>query len=245
MLSRQDVFGSIGRLQSLSDSLENYRRKTPAGRVQTVAVRLVVEREREIEAFAKTEYWSIHAKLSAKLPPNFDSKLNKIGDLTLKTSGFGDDLKKTEIHLKEEKSATDIVEEARQESFVVDSVTTKERKRNPVPPFITSKLQQEASRKIGFPVKKTMTVAQKLYEGIEIGAEGAVGLITYMRSDSVRVSDTALSEVREFIGGNYGDKYLPAKPINYKGKKDAQDAHEAIRPTDVNRPLKALRIFNS
>lgn len=217
--------------------------KLSAGRVQTVAVRLVVEREREIEAFVKTEYWSIHANLSAKLPPNFDSKLYKVDDLTVKTSNFGEDLKKTEIHLKDEKSATDIVEEAKKESFIVDSVTTKERKRNPVPPFITSKLQQEASRKLGFPVKKTMTVAQKLYEGIEIGAEGAVGLITYMRSDSVRVSDTALSEVRDFIGGNYGDKYLPEKAVNYKGKKDAQDAHEAIRPTDVNRTPESIKNF--
>ncbi len=100
----------------------------------------------------------------------------------------------------------EIVAEAKKEDFVVDSVTTKERKRNPVPPFITSKLQQEASRKLGFPVKKTMMVAQKLYEGVEVGAEGAVGLITYMRSDSIRVSETALDEVREFIGGRYGDK---------------------------------------
>lgn len=219
--------------------------KLSAGRVQTVAVRLVVEREREIEAFKKTEYWSIHANLTAKLPPNFDSKLYKIDDLTLKTSGFGEDIKKTEIHLKDEKSATDIVEEAKKEDFIVDSVATKERKRNPVPPFITSKLQQEASRKLSFPVKKTMSVAQKLYEGIELGSEGAVGLITYMRSDSVRVSDAALSEVREFIGGNYGDKYLPEKAVNYKGKKDAQDAHEAIRPTDVNRTPESIKEFLS
>jgi DNA topoisomerase-1 len=215
--------------------------KLSAGRVQTVAVRMVVEREREIEAFKETEYWTIHANLSAKLPPNFEAKLHKIGDLTVKTSGFGEDLKKTEIHLKDEKSANEIVDEAKKENFIVDSVTTKERKRNPVPPFITSKLQQEASRKLSFPVKKTMTVAQKLYEGIDVGKEGAVGLITYMRSDSIRVSETALNEVREFIGGNYGGKYLPEKAIHYKGKKDAQDAHEAIRPTDVNRTPESLK----
>jgi len=219
--------------------------KLSAGRVQTVAVRMVVEREREIEAFKQTEYWTIHANLSAKLPPNFDAKLFKIEELTVKTSNFGEDLKKNEVHLKDEKSAGDIVKEAEKQTFIVDSVTTKERKRNPVPPFITSKLQQEASRKLGFPVKKTMMVAQKLYEGVDVGEEGAVGLITYMRSDSIRVSDTALSEVREFIGGNYGDKYLPAAAIHYKGKKDAQDAHEAIRPTDINRTPDNLKSFLS
>ena len=217
--------------------------KLSAGRVQTVAVRLVVEREREIEAFVQTEYWSIIANLSAKLPPKFDSRLYKVDALTLKTGNFSEDLKKSEIHIKDGKTATDIVAEAEKEAFIVDSVTTKERKRNPVPPFITSKLQQEAARKISFAVKKTMTVAQKLYEGIEIGAEGAVGLITYMRTDSTRVSDTALGEVRDFIGGNYGAKYLPEKPIYYKTKGGAQDAHEAIRPTDANRTPDSVKDF--
>jgi DNA topoisomerase-1 len=217
--------------------------KLSAGRVQTVAVRMVVDREREIEAFVQTEYWTIHANLSAKLPPNFEAKLYKVGDLTLKTSNFGEDLKKTEIHLRDEESAQKIVDEAKTENFIVDSVTTKERKRNPVPPFITSKLQQEASRKFGFAVKKTMTVAQKLYEGVELGREGAVGLITYMRSDSVRVSDAALSEARSFIGESYGDKYLPEKPVIYKTKGGAQDAHEAIRPTDVNRTPESVKSF--
>jgi DNA topoisomerase I len=211
-----------------------------AGRVQTVAVRLVVEREREIEAFVKTEYWSIIANLSAALPPNFDSKLYKIGDKTVKSAKFDEDLKPNEVHIKTEEEAGAIVSEAENESFVVDSVSTKERKRNPTPPFITSKLQQDASRKFGFPVKKTMMVAQKLYEGIELGSEGAVGLITYMRTDSTRVSDAALNEARQFIGGSFGDAYLPGKPNIYKGKKDAQDAHEAIRPTDVNRTPDSL-----
>ncbi len=214
--------------------------KLSAGRVQTVAVRMVVEREREIEAFKKTEYWTIHANLSAKLPPAFDARLYKIDDLTLKTAGFNEDIKKNETHVKDENTAQSIVAEAEKEQFIVDSVTTKERKRNPVPPFITSKLQQEASRKLSFNVKRTMQIAQKLYEGVDVGSEGAVGLITYMRSDSIRVSDTALNEVREFIG-NYGKEYLPEKPIYYKGKKDAQDAHEAIRPTDVNRTPESLK----
>jgi DNA topoisomerase-1 len=215
--------------------------KLSAGRVQTVAVRMVVEREREIEAFVKTEYWSIIANLTAKLPPNFDARLYKIEDLTVKTSGFDQDLKKSETHIKDEATAKSIVAEVEKENFVVDSVTTKERKRNPTPPFITSKLQQEAARKLGFSVKRTMTTAQRLYEGVEVGKEGLVGLITYMRSDSVRVSDTALTEVRDYIGGSYGAKYLPEKPTIYRGKKDAQDAHEAIRPTDVNRTPESLR----
>jgi DNA topoisomerase-1 len=216
-----------------------------AGRVQSVAVRMVVEREREIENFVSTEYWTIIANLSAKLPPNFDAKLYKIDNLTLKTSGFDQDLKKTETVIKDDATAKAIVDEAEKETFIVDSVTIKERKRNPTPPFITSKLQQEASRKFGFPVKKTMSVAQKLYEGIELGAEGAVGLITYMRTDSTRVSEAALSEVREFIGNEYGANYLPAKPNYYKTKSDAQDAHEAIRPTDVKRTPESLKKFLS
>ncbi|HSK70286.1 MAG TPA: type I DNA topoisomerase [Pyrinomonadaceae bacterium] len=224
---------------------KNIGGKLSAGRVQTVAVRLVVEREREIESFVQTEYWSIVANLLAKLPPAFDSRLYKIEDLTVKTGGFDQDLKKNEIHIKDEKTAKEIVEEAKKQDFVVDSVTTKERKRNPTPPFITSKLQQEAARKFGFSVKKTMSVAQKLYEGVEIGSEGLVGLITYMRSDSTRVSDTALAEAREFIGGEYGKPYLPEKPNFYRGKKGAQDAHEAIRPTDVNRTPENLKNYLS
>ncbi len=224
---------------------KNIGGKLSAGRVQTVAVRLVVDREREIEAFVKTEYWTIAANLSAKLPPKFDARLYKIEDKTLKTGGFDEDLKKSETHIKDEKTAVEIVAEAEKETFVVDSVTTKERKRNPVPPFITSKLQQEASRKLGFSVKRTMSTAQKLYEGMEIGSEGAVGLITYMRSDSVRVSDTALAEVRDFIGASFGGKYLPEKPVIYRGKKDAQDAHEAIRPTDASRTPDSLKNYLS
>src|ERR1051325_7350413 len=150
-----------------------------AGRVQSVALRMVVEREREIEQFVKTEYWTIGANLSAKLPPAFDARLFKIDEQTIKTSGFDQELKKNEILIDAQAKADEIVAEAKQQSFVVSDVTTKERKRNPVPPFITSKLQQEASRKLGFAVKKTMMLAQKLYEGIELGSEGSVGLITY------------------------------------------------------------------
>ena len=219
--------------------------KLSAGRVQTVAVRMVVEREREIENFVQTEYWTIIANLSAKLPPKFDARLYKIEEKTVKTSGFDEDAKKNEIHLKDAGAAQEIVAEAERESFIVDSVLTKEKKRNPVPPFITSKLQQEAARKLGFSVKRTMSTAQRLYEGVEVGAEGAVGLITYMRTDSTRVSDAALTEARNFIGVSYGERYLPEKPNFYRSKKGAQDAHEAIRPTDVNRTPDNLKNYLS
>src|SRR3989449_8961055 len=211
-----------------------------AGRVQSVALRMVVEREREIESFLKTEYWTIIANLVGKQPPVFDARLLRVGEQTVKTSGFDQDLKKSEILIGNDVQARDLVAEAQRQSFVVNEVTTKERKRNPVPAFITSKLQQEASRKLGFPVKRTMMIAQHLYEGVEIGSEGSVGLITYMRTDSTRVGDTALNEARDFINGQYGANYLPEKAVHYRSKKDAQDAHEAIRPTDVTRTPDSL-----
>src|SRR5436190_11457825 len=212
-----------------------------AGRVQSVALRMVVEREREIEAFKKTEYWTIAANVAGKQPPAFDARLLKVGEQTVKTGGFDNEPKPTEILIGKEAQAKDLVAEAEKQTFVVSEVTTKERKRNPVPPFITSKLQQEAARKLGFSVKKTMMLAQRLYEGsIEIGAEGGVGLITYMRTDSTRVGEAALGEVRGFIGTQYGANYLPEKAVHYRSKKDAQDAHEAIRPSEVSRTQDAL-----
>ena len=185
--------------------------KLSAGRVQSVALRMVVERERDIEKFVKTEYWTILANLGAKLPPAFDARLFKVGEQTVKTGGFDQDIKRGEILINDEAKAAELVAEANQQTFVVSEVTRKERKRNPVPPFITSKLQQEAARKLGFAVRRTMMVAQKLYEGIEIGAEGSVGLITYMRTDSTRVSDAAFSEVRDFISKQYGAPYSAGK----------------------------------
>ncbi|HEY7547858.1 MAG TPA: type I DNA topoisomerase [Blastocatellia bacterium] len=214
---------------------DKVRRGLSAGRVQSVAVRLIVEREREILAFTPTEYWTITANLAAHLPPHFDARLLRVDEKTVKSTDFDKDIKKSEIHIKDEQQATDLVREIEHQKFVVASVVTKEKKRNPVPPFITSKLQQEASRKLRFAVKKTMQVAQRLYEGVEIGDEGLVGLITYMRTDSTRVADSALAEVRELIGSQYGADYLPEKPVYYRSKKDAQDAHEAIRPTSVMR----------
>ena len=222
---------------------DKVRRGLSAGRVQSVALRLVVERERDIEAFVKTEYWTIAANLAAKLPPPFDARLFKVDDKTVKIADFAKDLKNTEVHIRDEVQAAAIVAELQSQVFVVSSVATKEKKRNPVPAFITSKLQQEASRKLRFPVKKTMQVAQRLYEGIEIGDEGAVGLITYMRTDSTRVSDAALSEVRGLIGSQYGAQYLPEKAIHYRSKKGAQDAHEAIRPTSAFRTPESVAAY--
>src|SRR5712671_4222802 len=211
-----------------------------AGRVQSVALRMVVEREREIEAFVKTEYWTIGANLTGQQPPAFDTRLLKVGEQTVKTGAFDNEIKKTEILIGNEAQAQDLAREAEQQTFVVNEVATKERKRNPVPPFITSKLQQEAARKLSFPVKRTMMIAQHLYEGVEIGAEGSVGLITYMRTDSTRVGEAALGEVRDFINGQYGPSYLPETAVHYRSKKGAQDAHEAIRPTDVTRTPDSL-----
>ena len=219
---------------------DKVRRGLSAGRVQTVAVRLIVEREREIQAFIKTEYWSIEANFSAQLPPEFDARLYKIADKVIKASGFDDGVKKTEVHIENEESAKQVLSELDGSRYQVADVTTKEKKRNPVPPFITSKLQQEASRKLRFSAKRTMQMAQRLYEGVELGEEGAVGLITYMRTDSTRVADSALGEVRRFVSKQYGEQYVPEKAIYYRSKKDAQDAHEAIRPTDVERTPDSL-----
>ena len=225
---------------------DKLRRGLSAGRVQSVALRLVVEREREIEAFVSTEYWSIAANLSAKLPPAFDARLLKIDEKSVKASDFGAELKPTEVHIKEEKQARELLAELERQQFIVTAVTTKEKKRNPVPPFITSKLQQEASRKLRFPVRKAMQLAQKLYEGIEIGGdEGVVGLITYMRTDSTRVADSALAEVRDLITTQFGAEYLPEKAVFYRSKKGAQDAHEAIRPTSAMRTPDSVARFLS
>jgi DNA topoisomerase-1 len=200
---------------------DKVRRGLSAGRVQTVAVRLIVEREREIRAFVKQEYWTLDADLAGKKPPHFDARLTKKNDET------------PVVSTQAESDA--LVADIDGQNFVVKSVGTKEKRRNPVAPFITSTLQQDSSRKLRFSVKRTMMLAQQLYEGVEIGTEGLVGLITYMRTDSVRVSDDALKEVREYIGGKFGKEYLPEKPNEYKTKKAAQDAHEAIRPTSAMR----------
>ncbi len=198
---------------------DKVRRGLSAGRVQTVALRLVVEREREIRAFQKQEYWTIDVSLNAKKPPLLTARLNKRANET--------------PEIATEAAAQSILDDLDDASYAVRSVSTREKRRNPVPPFITSTLQQESSRKLRFSVKRTMMLAQGLYEGKEIGKEGSTGLITYMRTDSTRVSEDALAEVRGFITERYGQPYLPGSANVYKTKKDAQDAHEAIRPTSV------------
>ena len=207
---------------------DKVRRGLSAGRVQTVAVRLIVEREREIKAFEKKEYWTIDAHLSK--PPAFDARF------------IGIDGEKTEVGNEEE--ATKIRQAAEKAVWTVRTVEKKERRRSAVAPFITSKLQQDASRKLRFSVKRVMIIAQRLYEGVELGDEGLVGLITYMRTDSTRVSDDAIAEVREMIASNYGNEYLPEKPNTFKSKKEnTQDAHEAIRPTSVLRHPDSIKQY--
>ena len=200
---------------------DKVRRGLSAGRVQTVALRLIVDREREIKAFEKKEYWTIDANLAAAKPPAFDARFLGKGEERVEVTN-GEDAEK--IRLALEKA-----------NWVVRSVERKERRRNATPPFTTSKLQQDASRKLRFSVKRAMMIAQRLYEGVELGEEGLVGLITYMRTDSTRVAPEAIAEVREYVGSEYGPQYLPESPNTYKEKKDAQGAHEAIRPTSATR----------
>lgn len=192
-----------------------------AGRVQSVAVRLICEREQEIEAFVPSEYWSITAKLQKETKEIFNAKLEKI------------DAKKVKIPNKDK--AELILKELKGKEFIVDKVIKKDKKQNPIPPFITSTLQQEAARKLGFKAKKTMLIAQQLYEGLDVGEEAPVGIITYMRTDAVRVSNEAQTYARQYIKDEFGTQYLPTKPPQYKSKKTAQEAHEAIRPTSVFR----------
>ena len=204
---------------------DKVRRGLSAGRVQTVALRLIVEREREIRAFQKKEYWTIDVNLAAKKAPAFDARL-------FKRALAGAEAETPEIGSQQ--TADSIVSAVAGAAYVVKSVGTREKRRNPVAPFITSTLQQEAARKLRFSVKRTMMLAQRLYEGIELGKEGAVGLITYMRTDSTRVAAEAIEEVRSFVGEKYGKPYLPESANVYKSKKEAQDAHEAIRPSSVS-----------
>jgi DNA topoisomerase-1 len=200
---------------------DKVRRGISAGRVQTVALRLIVEREREIKAFIKKEYWTIDAHLAGPKPPAFDARFLGKGEEKIEILN-GEEAEKIRLALETA-------------DWVVRSVDKKERRRNAAPPFTTSKLQQDSSRKLRFSVKRTMMIAQRLYEGIELGEEGLVGLITYMRTDSTRVSPDAITEVRDYITSEYGANYRPESPNTYKDKKAAQAAHEAIRPTSAMR----------
>ncbi|HYU44262.1 MAG TPA: type I DNA topoisomerase [Vicinamibacteria bacterium] len=210
---------------------EKVRRGLSAGRVQSVALKLICDREREIRAFVAEEYWTVAAHLEASEPPPFVANLVK------------KDGKNVEIGNGDQAGA--VRRDLEAAPFTVAKVQRKERRRHPVPPFITSKLQQEAFKKLRFSVKKTMQVAQRLYEGVELGPDGSVGLITYMRTDSTRISNDALAAVREKIGQTYGTEYLPEKPNFYRSKKDAQDAHEAIRPSYPERDPDSIKRYLS
>ena len=207
---------------------DKVRRGLSAGRVQSVALKLVCDREREIEKFVPEEFWNLFAELAGPQPPEFEAKLLKKDGETIRVGN--------------EAQSNAVLSGLEGASWIVSSVATKERRRNAPPPFITSKLQQTAR----FPVKKTMMLAQQLYEGVDlsgIGADGTVGLITYMRTDSVRVSEEAVGAVREYIGATFGPDYLPEKANAFKTKSDAQDAHEAIRPTSMQFDPETVRTY--
>lgn len=208
------------------------RKGLSAGRVQSVAVRMICDREKEIQAFIPEEYWTVIAKLREK-PKTALFEANLITCESQK------------ISVTNEKQAEDIKAELEQAEFIVSEVKRRERRRNPAAPFTTSSLQQDASRKLGFTSRKTMMVAQQLYEGLDIGSSGPVGLITYMRTDSTRVAESAQQDVRTYVAAKYGDNYLPVKPPVYTTKKSAQDAHEAVRPTSLDLPPESVAKYLS
>ena len=228
---------------------DKVRRGLSAGRVQTVALRLIVEREREINAFNPVEYWTVDAllmpdaqliagapQISGKAGQEFTARLVGVEGKSIRVANGIDEAGKEQFlsnALPDKEAVDEVVAQLERATWSVRSIERKERRRNPSAPYTTSKLQQDAAGRLGFNVRRTMGVAQRLYEGVEIGSEGTVGLITYMRTDSTRVSPDAVTEVREYIGKQLGEAYLPAKENSYKSKKDAQDAHEAIRPTHV------------
>ena len=202
-----------------------------AGRVQSVAVKLIIDRENEIKQFVPEEYWSLTAFLKASTGEVFESKF------------FG--FKGTKAELKSEEDVKDLLQRIGNSPFIVKEIKKKERKRNPAPPFTTSSLQQEAARKLNFRAAKTMMVAQQLYEGIDLGKEGTVGLITYMRTDSTRISQTAVEEAKSYITETFGPEFALAEPRSHAKRENAQDAHEAIRPTSVLRSPDSLKEYLS
>ncbi len=212
---------------------QKVRRGLSAGRVQSVALRIIVDREREIEKFIPVEYWSIEAELTKKIPEVIAFRATLIGLI---------DGKKLDIHSQEQ--ATEISDELKQANYSVIKVSTKKVTRQPPPPFITSTLQQEAWRKLHFTAKQTMAVAQQLYEGLSVGDEGRVGLITYMRTDSTRVAHSAIVETREFISNKYGSQFIPPRARSFiQSTKWTQAAHEAIRPTKVWRQPSLIKPY--
>ncbi len=229
---------------------DKVRRGLSAGRVQTVALRLVVEREREIREFQPVEYWTLEALLhpERRADEKFKAKFIGIeGDPARVANGKDKDGKEQFISsaMPDKKSMDEVVAALEKASWSVTSVQAREQQRRPLAPFITSQLQRDAANKLGFNVRRTMGVAQRLYEGVDIGTEGTTGLITYMRTDSPRVAPEAKTAAREWIAKTLGPQYLPAEPNSYKGKKDAQDAHEAIRPTDASRTPESIARYLS
>ena len=210
---------------------QKVQRGLSAGRVQSVAVRMICERERQIQAFEPEEYWSLTAQLEGDTPPLFLAKLIKKHDKKLR--------------IPDEKAAQAVLKELEEANFRVEKVVQKTQRRNPYPPFTTSKLQQEAIRRLGFSARKTMVVAQQLYEGLELGPGEPIGLITYMRTDSTRLAEEAIHEARHLIKDEFGTEYLPPQPRVFKNRKKAQDAHEAVRPTSVTREPKHIARFLS
>lgn len=215
-------------------------RNLSAGRVQSVALRVICEREEEIKAFKSEEYWQLIATLATTKKETFEARLYKVDEQTVTTPT---DKGKNKIIISSEKEIKKYISEIEKQKFSVTEVNKSQKTRNPYAPFITSTLQQDAAKVYGFSPKQTMGIAQKLYEGMEIGKEGSVGLITYMRTDSTRIAGVALTAVRKFIEGEYGKNYLPPKPNQYGKKKGAQDAHEAIRPTNVDLTPKNVKKY--
>ncbi len=205
------------------------KRGLSAGRVQSVAVKMICDREREIHAFESQEYWSLTAHLESNEPPPFKARFLRYKD--------------KKYDLKNEKQTLKIVSEIKNEVFRVSKVTRKKKNKNSPPPFITSLLQQEAYGRLGFSAKKTMSVAQNLYEGVALGDRGQIGLITYMRTDSFRLSNDAINQARDFIREAFGKDYLPGKPNRFRSRKGAQEAHEAIRPTSTELDPKIVSPF--
>jgi DNA topoisomerase-1 len=229
---------------------DKVRRGLSAGRVQTVAVRLIVEREREIGAFGPVEYWTLDAQVHPEKQADKSFKARFVGidgELARVANGKDKDGKDQFIAnaLPDEKAMQEAVAALDHAQWSLVSVQSREQQRKPLAPFITSQLQRDAASKLGFNVRRTMGVAQRLYEGVDVGAEGTVGLITYMRTDSPRIAPEAIEGAREWIGKHLGAKYLPATPNEYKGKKAAQDAHEAIRPTDASRTPESIARYLS
>ena len=225
---------------------QKVRQGLSAGRVQSVAVRIISEREQEIRAFEPVEYWSIRADLEGQLPPQFEARLVKVGELRMDTTaeqtldadglptGVGAQGENTaSVRIGSQEAAQAVLKRLDGAEWQVTGVTTRDRRRKPAPPFITSRLQQEASRKLRFAPSRTMGIAQRLYMGVKLGAEGEVGLITYMRTDSPRISPQMTAAARAYLTASYGARYVPKRPNSYRSAKSAQEAHEAIRPTSL------------